>query len=129
MEILCLQLESRNMKLHDQRVTYSTIKCWITDAYFDFCRDRAIVLGRPHLEILAGISYEFESSFERPVERLMMEVVCMVLTGGWYQLPMKHHQDQIQKLITENGLENLLAAVPKDEADLFRHDLKILKLA
>jgi hypothetical protein len=98
------------------------------EAYFDFCRDRGVVLGRPHAEILGGISYEYEGCFERPIERLMLEVICMVLNGGWYQQPMSYHRDQIQKFITESSLEDLLADVPQEEANLFRHDLEILKL-
>lgn len=98
------------------------------EAYFDFCRDRGVVLGRPHAEILGGVSYEYEGAFERPVERLMLEVVCMVLNGGWYQQPMNYHREQIQKIVADDSLENLLADVPQEEAETFRHDLKILKL-
>jgi hypothetical protein len=116
------------MALHEHRVTYPTIKQWVMEAYFDFCRDRGVVMGRPHAEILGGVSYEYEGCFERPVERLMLEVVCMVLNGGWYQQPMDYHREQIQKILVESSLENLLSDVPQEEADLFRHDLKILKL-
>lgn len=127
-EASCLQLESSDMKLHEHRVTYSTIKQWVTEAYFDFCRDRGVVLGRPHVEIVGDVSYEYEGAFERPVERLMLEVVCMVLNGGWYEQPMNYHRAQIQKIAADGGLEDLLADLPKDEAETFRHDLTILKL-
>lgn len=116
------------MTLHEHRVTYLTIKQWVMEAYFDFCRDRGVVLGRPHAEILGGVSYEYEGCFERPVERLMLEVVCLILNGGWYPQPMNYHREQIQKLIAESSLENLLVDVPAEEADMFLHDLEILKL-
>jgi hypothetical protein len=116
------------MAIHEHRVNYSTIKQWVLEAYFDFCRDRGVALERPHAEILGGISYEYEGCFERPIEILMLEVICMALNGGWYQQPMKYHKAKIQKLIAEYRLENLLADVPSDEAELFVHDLKILKL-
>ncbi|CAN7613991.1 hypothetical protein [Acidovorax sp. LjRoot194] len=43
------------MNLHEQRVNYSTIKQWAMDAYFYFSRDRGVILGRPHAEIIGGV--------------------------------------------------------------------------
>lgn len=116
------------MALHENRVTYETIKAWVLDAYFDFCRDRGVISGRPHIEILGGISYEYAESFERPVELLMLEVVFMILNGGWYEQPMISHRKKIQEMIADHGLNNLLTDVPEEEAELFRHDLRILNL-
>ncbi len=116
------------MNMLEKRVPYETIKAWVLEAYFDFCRDRGVVQGRPPADIMGAVSYEYEVCFERPIERFMFEVIYIVLSGGWYELPMAYHYEQIQKLITEYGLENLLVDVPEDEAKLFRHDLRILKL-
>ena len=116
------------MALHEERVTYQTIKAWALEAYFDFCRDRGVVSGRPHAEMLGGVVYEYEGIFERPVEQLMLEVVHLVLNGGWYANPMSYHREQVQQLMAEHGLENLLSDVPEEEAGLFKHDLTILKL-
>jgi hypothetical protein len=116
------------MAMHENRLTYETIKSWAMEAYFDFCRDRGVANGRPHAEILGGVSNEFDGCFDRLIEQLMFEVVCMVLNGGWYEQPMAYHREKIQKVLRENGLEGLLAEVPKDEADMFRHDLLILGL-
>ena len=114
--------------LHEERVKYETLKSWMLEAYFDFCRDRGVVSGRAHAEILGGVVYEYETCLERPVEQLMREVIHVVLNGGWYEQPMTYHRAQIQQLIAEHGLESLLMDVPKDEADVFRHDLHILNL-
>ncbi|NWB51292.1 hypothetical protein [Pseudomonas gingeri] len=116
------------MSLHEERVPYETIKAWVLEAYFDFCRDRGVVSGLPHAEMLGAVSYEYEECFERPIECLMLEVVYMILNGGWYEESMTCHRKKIQSLIAEHGLGSLLATVPVEEAKIFQHDLKALKL-
>lgn len=98
------------------------------DAYFDFSRDRGVILGRPHVEIVGGVFYEYEFSFDRKIERLMLHVICMVLSGGWYREPMNYHREQIKEIFANDTLQNLLADIPQEEAALFQHDLKILQL-
>lgn len=114
--------------LHEVRIPYGTIKSWVLEAYYDLCRDRGVLSGRSHAEILGGVVYEYDETFERPIERLMLEVVHIVLNGGWYAYPMSYHREKAQRIMEEHGLENLLAVVPQEEAEAFKHDLKVLKL-
>ena len=72
--------------------------------------------------------YQFEDGFERPIEDLMWRVVLLVLSGGWRPEWDVSQRQFIVNRIAELGLELLLIEVPAKEADLFRHDLKILKL-
>jgi hypothetical protein len=74
------------------------------------------------------VSYAFEDGFERPVEDLMWNVILLVLSGGWHKEVEQNIQGKIAMQLAEHGLENLLTGVPADEAEAFRHDLKILKL-
>jgi hypothetical protein len=85
--------------LHEERVPYGTIKSWVLEAYYAFCRDRGVVSGRSHAEILGGLVYEYEETFERPVERLMLEVIHIVLNGGWYAHAMSSHCKQARQFI------------------------------
>ncbi|MYM87486.1 hypothetical protein GTP91_09870 [Rugamonas sp. FT82W] len=74
------------------------------------------------------VSYTFEDGFERPVEDLMWRVIMLVLSGGWHRMWEERARREIIERIEEGGLENILAGVPQEEVEIFRHDLKILKI-
>lgn len=117
------------MSLHEERVTYETIKAWVLESYFRGCRDNAIIKGWPHEQIMGYVSYQFEGTFERPVEKLMYNVVLLILSGGWYESPKKIISENILSLIEEFGLNRLLADLPKEELENFLYDLKSIKIA
>lgn len=112
----------------EERATYQTLKAWALDAYFDLCRDSGVVGRQSHEAVLARVSYTFEEGFARPVEDIMWRAILLILSGGWHQEWEEHARTNIMKDIAVHGLVNLLADLPKDEAELFEHDLKVLKL-
>jgi hypothetical protein len=114
--------------LHEERVTYEVLKSWALEAYYEGCRDHAVMKGWPHEQIMGYVSYTFEDGFERPVEDLMWRVILLVLSGGWHKEIEQNIRGKIADQLAEHGLENLLAEVPVEEAEAFRHDLTILKL-
>lgn len=113
--------------LHEERVTYETIKSWALGCYFEGCRDHAVMKGWPHEQIMGYVDYQFENVFERPVESFMWRVVLLVLSGGWHPDWDSRARQLIAAQLAEDGLANLLADVPPEEAELFQHDLRILK--
>ncbi|PTQ69431.1 hypothetical protein [Pseudomonas sp. GV071] len=114
--------------LHEERVTYETLKLWALECYYEGCRDHAVMKGWPHEQTLAYVDYQFESVFERPVEDLMWRVILLVLSGGWDKDWYFRARQMIQNKIVKDGIDNVLVGVPPSEAELFRHDLKVLKL-
>jgi hypothetical protein len=112
----------------EERVTYQTLKEWASTTYFDGCRDLAVMQGWSHEQMIGYVSYAFEDGFERPIEDLMWRVVLLVLSGGWHPEWDAPQRQFIVDRIADHGLDSLLADVPAEEADTFRHDLKILKL-
>jgi hypothetical protein len=117
--------------LHEERVPYETLKQWALESYYEGCRDlaiRAINSKWTHEQIVGYVSSAFEDGLDRPIENLMWEVILLVLSGGWYASFAKQTRQRIADLLAEHHLENLLVDVPTEEADLFRHDLAILKL-
>ena len=117
------------MSLHDERVNYETIRLWVLDTYYRGCRENAIGNGWLHEQILGYVSYQFETSFERQVEKLMFNVVLLILSGGWHKGPEKILRDSVDKIIGEIGLNGVLLELPEDEAEAFLQDLKALKIA
>ncbi|RQR43490.1 hypothetical protein DIE20_11545 [Burkholderia sp. Bp9131] len=113
--------------LHEERVLYGTIKEWALETYFNFCRDRALVLKMSQREVMGYVDYEYEEAFERPIEQLMFRIVELILSGGWNDHLAKYFRESAETIITEHGLESLLEGVPEEEAGTFKHDLRILK--
>ncbi|MCG3577632.1 hypothetical protein, partial [Ralstonia solanacearum] len=112
----------------EERISYQTLKEWALDAYYDGCRDHALMQGWSHEQVWGFVSYSFEEGFARPVENLMWHVILLVLSGGWHGEIERNSRGVISTIIVEYGLERLLVDVPVDEVEVFRHDLKILKL-
>ncbi|NVM78450.1 hypothetical protein FHW83_004278 [Duganella sp. SG902] len=98
------------------------------DAYFDYCRDRALKGGHSHSEIVGYVSCVFEGGFERSIENLMWDVVVLVISGGWYFDWDAKLRENIANRIRADGLDNILAGVPNDEVDVFVRDLKLVGL-
>jgi hypothetical protein len=112
----------------EERVTYQTLKEWALDSYFNFCRDSGLADRRGHEQVMARLDYTFEGGFERPVEDLMWRVILLVLYSGLHSDWEVQQRKLIADRIADHGLDSLLANVPAEEAEAFRHDLKILKL-
>jgi hypothetical protein len=109
-----------------ERETYMTLKKWVLETYFDFCRSRAVMSGWRHGEVLGSVGYEFDCA-SNPVEQIMTDVVCLGLGAGWY--PEDKIRSSIQSQVdTYGGWETLLSDITEEEAKLLRHDLKSLKL-
>ena len=111
-----------------ERATYRQIKFAVLGAYFDFCRDRGIGLGWPHEQVLGSVAYEYENVFESSLENLMLRVVLLVCSGGWYKNADENARNWIAGLLRENEIADLLKAVPFEESEEFVHDLRALKL-
>ena len=110
------------------RVSYETIKALALDAYYDACRDNALMRGWSHREVLGSVDYAFEAVYESQIENLMLCVVQLVLSGGWYQEAEQKMRSRISHQLATEGIDNLLREIPQEEADRFKHDLNVLKL-
>jgi hypothetical protein len=118
-----------------ERRTYFKLKSQVLDAYFDACRDFAIVQGYSHEQVMQVVGKKFENMPVRPVEKLMLTVIFYVLCGGWYPERHQKMQASIAEQIRTNGLEKLISEIPdgiqegdeESEKEVFVHDLRILK--
>lgn len=111
-----------------ERVPYQKIKFSALDAYYDFCRDRAVGMGWSHEQILGSVDYEYENVYELPIEKLMLRIVLLVLSGGWHKDVEQNIRQRVTDSFIHNGLEKLLEGIPSDEAEEFCRDLAALKL-
>lgn len=62
--------------IDENRENYATIKSWLLETYFDACRDLSIQKN--------GVTfYQFENSFELPIEKFMLFIAELILTANW----------------------------------------------
>jgi hypothetical protein len=114
--------------LHENRITYMTLKTWALEAYYEGCRDHAMLKGWSHEQILGYVAYSFEDGFERPIENIMWQVILLILSGGWYPDREKIARSNIQDLLKTQNFSSFFSDLPTDEIQSFRHDLEILKI-
>lgn len=111
------------------RVTYSEIRSWFLDSYYNYCRAK-LSHKSPWVEGESEVGYaygELENSFESPVEKLMLEVLALVLAAG--RLPVaveKFHLDAIRGLLNEFELPYILDNLSSEEAGELKGDLGVL---
>lgn len=115
----------------EERVTYGEIRAWFLGSYYNYCRvklSHQSPWGEGESE--AGYAYsELENSFEIPVEKLMLEVLALVLSAGRFSEKVKkYHLDNISGLLSEIDISATLDSLPSDEAAELIADLKILGL-
>jgi hypothetical protein len=114
----------------EERVTYTEMRSWLLECYYTYCQGKFIAKKRSWSagELEINWAYEeFYDSFELPIERLMLEVLTLILIGG--RLPESFHREQIARLLAEHSLDGMLQEIPTEETDALLYDMKLLKLA
>jgi len=111
-----------------ERVTYSSMKSWLLEAYYEFCRDQGSRLKWWHELVLRGATHEHEAQIHLPVERIMLCVVQLMLSGGRYPDADAQARQWIRQQLQRHGLTNLFAILSADEAHAFQRDLGSLQL-
>jgi len=112
----------------NSRVAYQAMKAWLLDAYYEFCRDQGARLKWWHELILRSATHEHEDQLHLPIERIMLCVVQLVLSGGRYPDADSRARRWIVEQLQRHGLTDLVAMLPADEASAFHRDLESLKL-
>lgn len=126
----------------EERVPYQEIKSWILDSLYDDCRSRAHAHQWTYSQIISAINdgycYRGEDykapldeglgGFDSAIEYLMLEVICLTLTGGWDAKQVSYYRNEISKILADNDLVTMLDSLPDDERVEFEADLKGLGL-
>jgi len=115
----------------EDRVTYGEIRACFFSCYYNYCRAKISHLS-PWAEGESEVGYaynELENSFDLPVEKLMLEVLVLILSAGRSSEKVrKYHLDAIRELLKDNKLSSVLNNLPWDEAVELRKDLTVLDL-
>lgn len=112
----------------DERENYLTIKTWFLECVFDTCRNHWGDETWPYGSVISFTYEEFSVSYDSPIEILMLNVIAFIMSGGWDSGQANYYNKQIDDLLSINDLGEMLANIPKEEADEFLQDMRILKL-
>jgi hypothetical protein len=118
----------------DERVPYKLIRWWFLGGAYRNCqhayRENQGWQKRWADEYLG--SYEqYESAFDRPIEKLMLEVLLLIMVAGrnsQYEKFEPYHRAKIAAILEKNDLSEMLKTLSGEELSEFEHDLKLLKL-
>ncbi|WP_134677849.1 Imm2 family immunity protein [Ectopseudomonas khazarica] len=115
----------------EDRVTYGEIRAWFLGSYYNYCRAK-LSHQSPWAEGESEVGYaysELENSFDLPVEKLMLEILALILSADRSSEKVKkYHLDMIRGLLKEIELSSVLNDLPSDEAAELKKDLRVLGL-
>ncbi|MBB1632141.1 hypothetical protein A9975_14870 [Cupriavidus sp. UME77] len=113
----------------EDRVPYSMIRAWIFSRYYSYCRSKLNHKNQwVEGESEVGYAYdELDNSFELPIEKLMLEVLTLILDAGrGSERAITYHRKAIADLLENNDLSEMLKNIPMDEVEEFKIDINIL---
>ncbi|MCW0436730.1 Imm2 family immunity protein [Xanthomonas sacchari] len=113
----------------EDRITYSEIRAWFLECYYKYCKVK-LSHKSPWVEGESEVGYaygELEDSFDMPIEKLMLEVLAIILCAGRAEKKVyEYHLCHLHNILENMDLVSILAELPSDEAIEFEGDLRIL---
>lgn len=110
------------------RVPYDEIKANFLDSYYGYCWTK-VHQGQKWTDGEHEIGYAYQEAklaYDLPIEKLMLEVIALVLGGKRWPQVDRHHYKKIEELLADNKLKVMLDNLPKDERILFERALDLL---
>ncbi|MGP9434756.1 hypothetical protein ACT3RR_04915 [Ewingella sp. AOP8-B2-18] len=118
-----------------ERIDYQEIKLSFLESCYSCCRHKLKDINRGGLgwgkgEHEIGYAYyQFETAYELPVEKLMLEVVTLILWAG--RCPEQSemlHRKEIKQILSTHSLDELTKNLSEEEREDIFFDMKLLKL-
>jgi hypothetical protein len=118
----------------DERVPYKLIRWWFLGGAYRYCQH---AYGENHgwhkhwADEYSGSYEQYESAFDHPLEKLMLEVLLLIMVSGrnaQYERFESYHRAKITAILEKNDLGEMLKMLQGDELNEFKYDLRLLKL-
>jgi hypothetical protein len=120
---------------NEARVPYRLMRWWFLDAAYVCCRGDIHYNNRWHAPPLGSQSEytwaysQYQDSYSRPIENLMLEVVVLILYAGRASEQTEStHRQAIADILKKHDLKTMLAELPADERREFVEDMRTLQL-
>lgn len=118
----------------DARVPYSLIRWWFFKAAYSCCYSSIHYNNRWHSSPLGNQreytwAYEQSEGYSRPIEKLMLEVVALIVYAGRASKQEEGaHRQAIADILKTHELKTLLSELPEDERKEFVADMETLEI-
>jgi hypothetical protein len=118
----------------NERVPYRLIRWWFLGGVYRYCQHayrENYGWHRHWADEYSGAYEQYKDAFDRPIEKLMLEVLLLILVTGrnaQYEKFESYHRAKIAGILEENNLGEMLKTLSGEELSEFEHDLKLLKL-
>ena len=109
--------------------TYRSLRSEALECYYEGCYRLGLEARRPHEEALGYVGYNYENALDHPMERLMMDVILLVLGGGLYPQATDRLRSDVARRLQAPGLRALLDSMSVDDRTRFLRDLQALSIA
>jgi hypothetical protein len=116
------------------RFSYKDIKYELLSGLFDefknnFHTQKILGIEISHKESIAKLYDDFEHAYEKPIEKLMLYTIFIVLDYGYKSQKNEYYYSKFKEIINKNeGISKLLQDIPQDEVSVFKNDLEIIGL-
>jgi hypothetical protein len=118
-----------------ERIDYQEIKSSFLESCYNCCRHKLKDINRGGSGWAEGeheigyAYYQFENAYELPIEKLMLEVVTLILWAG--RCPERSerlHRIEINGILSKNDINEMVAHLEEEERKDLLYDMKLLKL-
>ena len=113
------------------RVDYKTLKQWFLDDAYIWCQ-RKFYNGTIHKwshdesDEWGGALHSFDGRFNTDIENLMLYVIYIILTAGRNPCGHKVILSDIDKILSQNRLDDLIFILEEEERQDFLYDLNLV---
>lgn len=118
-----------------ERSPYWLIRQGLFDCYYTYCRGKIKGIKKwgkewlPNEHEIHWAYEQFELSYQYPVEKLMLEVLTLILNAGRGPSSIDvYHRTKIIEILMHKNLHEVLQVLPAEERSEFEFDLKLLDL-
>jgi len=116
-----------------QRTDYENIRYLVLSGYYAYCRQKIKSKQHwlpPDQEHEVSFAYEqLDNAFDLPIERLMLEVVVLILDAGRGSDEfVSFHRRMAESIMSSGSVDDLVLALPDEEKSMFFDDLKLLEI-
>jgi hypothetical protein len=109
---------------------YLEVRRNLLDCYYQYCRIK-VSEGKAWREDEYEIGFAYDqyfNAYDSPIEKLMLEILTLILVGGRLESAAIYHKANICKLLLDNDLDLMLSQILEDERVEIYNDLKVLNL-
>lgn len=118
-----------------ERASFQEIKTSLLELYYVYCQqkfdstDSDVSIWLKDESEIGYVYGEFCDSYDLPIEKIMLEVLSLILRAGrGPEKAEQYHYKRIAEILSEHSLDDLMADIDEEERKDLLYDMKLLNL-